>query len=114
MNPGSEESSSLGWGGGGDRETAAVDHDVVMEPAQRREIVCIRYAAVSPRHNVMRLEPVPARSAPAWTSHSVTVEDETSESGWNGTTPTSHVHRYAVFGSSGDFDHPVTQDRFDR
>ena len=114
VNPGSEESASLGWGGGVDRKASSMDHDMVVEPAQGGEVLCVGCSAVGPGHDVMRLEPVPADTALGGANTAVTGEDETSESGWNGTTPTSHVHRYTVFGSSGDFDHPVTQDRFDR
>ena len=114
VDPGSEESSSLWWGGWVDREAAAVDDDVVVEPAQGGEVLCVGCSAVGPGHDVMRLEAVSAGAAFGGANTSVTVEDEASESGWNGTTPASHVHRYAVFGSSGDFDDPTTQDRFDR
>ncbi len=42
------------------------------------------------------------------------MEDEASETGWDGAAPMSHVHRCAVCGPGGDFDGPVAQDRLNR
>ena len=43
-----------------DAEPPTVDHDVVMEPAHRRQVLRVRPPAVDPSHDVMHLEPVAA------------------------------------------------------
>ncbi len=87
---------------------------MMMEPAQGREVLSIRYAAVGPGHDVMRLEAVSADTAFCGADTSVTGQDEPAKSGWDGTAPASHVHRGSVRCAAGDFDDTVTQDRFYR
>ena len=60
---GLEESPALGWRVGVDGEALAVDHDVVVEPTQRGEVLGIRAPAVGPAGDVMDLEPIPAGTA---------------------------------------------------
>jgi hypothetical protein len=55
---GREESASLRRRVGIDREALAVDHDVVVEPAQGGEVPGIGDTAVGPLHDVMNLEAV--------------------------------------------------------
>ena len=108
------ESSSLGWCCRVDGVSASVDDDVVVEPAQGREVVGVGWSAVRPGCDVVCLEAVSADAALNGAHRAVTVQHVSSESGWDGPGSASHAEWCAVFGSPGDFDHAVAQDRFDR
>jgi len=60
------------------------------------------------------LEAVSADAALIGAHRAVTVQDVSSESGWDGPGSASYAEWCAVFGSPGDFDHAVAQDRLDR
>jgi hypothetical protein len=58
-----EELSALGWGVGVYAVSGAVDGDVVVVPAQRRQVVRVVAAAGSPGDDVVGLEPVAGGTA---------------------------------------------------
>ena len=84
---GLEESPSLGWRVGVDGEALAVDHDVVVEPTQRGEVLRIGTATVDPAGDVVDLEPIPAGAACNGARCTVAVEDESSQAGWDHPAP---------------------------
>ena len=58
-----EESAALGWRGGVDAETLAVNDDLVVEPAQGGQVLRIRATIARPRNHVMDLEAIPGDAA---------------------------------------------------
>ena len=73
---GLQQSSSLWWRVGVDGEAVAVDHDLVVEPAHRRQILRVGAATVDPPGDVMHLQPIPARTARDGACRTVTIHDE--------------------------------------
>ncbi len=104
----------MGWCGGVDGESSAVDHNVVVVPAQGGEVVCVGWSALGPGVDVVGLEPVSADAAFDGADASVSVEDEAAEAGWDDPGSASHVDRCPVGGSAGDFDDALAEDGFDR
>ena len=104
---GPEESSPLGWRVGVDRESLAVDHDVVVEPTHRGQVLRIRPAAVGPAGDVVDLEPIPARTARNRARRTVTVKNESSQAGWDHPAPTTHLQWDTVWGAGRDLDDSV-------
>ena len=74
MDWGVEESALLGWRVGVDSEALAVDHDVVVEPTHRRQILRIRTAAINPTDDVMNLQPVSARTTRNRARRTITIQ----------------------------------------
>ena len=111
---GAEESPSLGWRVGVDGEALAVDHDVVVEPAHRRQVLGVGAAAVDPPYDVMHLEAVSAGAARNGACRTVTIKDEAAQLGRDRPGAAPHAQWDTVVGAAGDFDDAVTQDRFDR
>ena len=73
---GVEELSSLGWRVGVNKEAVAVDHDVVVEPAHRRQVLRVRPPTIDPPCEVMYLEAVAAGAACNGAGWPVTIQDE--------------------------------------
>ena len=76
MDPGSGEASSLGWRGGVEGEAVTVDHDMVMEPAQRRQVLRVGSATFGPRNHVMRLHATSRDAGRSGAEAAVTMQDE--------------------------------------
>ena len=76
------EAESAWWGIGNDLIAHLVDHDVVVEPTECREVLGIRPAALRPGDLVVWLEPVAAGAAVCCAS-AIPVEDSSAEFGWD-------------------------------
>ena len=109
-----EESSALGWGFGVDAVALAVDHDLVVEPAQGGEVLGIRPAVVGPRDRCGGSAGGTGRCSLRWCSRVASrCRMNRREAGWDDPGAASEGEGLPVSGACGDFNDAATQDRFD-
>jgi hypothetical protein len=108
MDRGVEESPPLGRRVGVDAEALAVDRNLVVEPAHRRQIPRIGTAAVGPSGDVMHLQAIPAGTARNRACRTITIKDEAAQPRRDSSGAASHGEWCPVRCSGGDLDHTVT------
>ena len=105
---------ALGWRVGVDAGAVAVNHDVVMEPTHRRQVLGVGAATIDPPHDVMHLEAIAAGTARNRARCTVTVQDEPAQPFRDHPTAPSHSEWCPLRGAGGDLNDSVAQHRFNR
>jgi hypothetical protein len=91
-------------------ESLLVDDDLMMEPAERYQIVGVGLSAFRPGDDVVDLEPVSALAAVGGAGVPVLVDDGPSQGGWDGPLSSPVDQGWSRLRSGGDFDACIAED----
>lgn len=105
-----EEASSLGWGVGVEAMSKTMGNHVMVEPAQRGEVVGVVITAVGTLANVVGLKSV-AAPTPVDGATTITPCDETADRWCDGTGPVRGSDGFPIH-DSDELDPPSAQDPF--